>query len=54
MRRRIKRYKRKIELAADNTNVYKSKQIEKVLSLLEIIRLIWPSQSPDLNPIKYC
>ena len=52
-RRGTRTYKGVIWLAADNAGAHKSKYTASVLRLLNITRLIWPLQSPDLNPIEH-
>lgn len=37
----------------DNTPVYRSKYTINYFNFLNITRIIWPLQSPDLNTIKY-
>jgi transposase len=39
---------------ADNAGAHKSRHTQMVLSLLDISRIAWPPQSPDLNPIEHC
>jgi transposase len=43
-----------IRLVADNAAAHKSHHTQRVLSILDISRIAWPPQSPDLNPIEHC
>jgi transposase len=44
----------KVCLVADNAAAHLSKHTRRILSLLDISRIAWPPQSPDLNPIEHC
>ncbi|CZS92399.1 uncharacterized protein RAG0_02841 [Rhynchosporium agropyri] len=45
-----RRHESRIEVVMDNASAQRSKYTNKIMNLLDIVRVAWPAQSPDWNP----
>lgn len=53
-RRGTRRHASRIEVVMDGAAAHKSKFTQRTMDVLDIYRIAWAAQSPDLNPIEHC